>query len=204
MSYANIFELRKSLQDCIEYCREHPEREHSQFHQPVLEKAFEKLNKTSEKADREFTEWRMESREDQLAWKHLAKELRSVQKKLEAVNAIGFIDQKVMYRDREPLLAAVSEMIDYLQERTDVLDFAEDRADKLDRQRRKAISEDDESERALDEYLRYSKMRSDGLSQAKESIGNFRKTLRRELGKNNDEYQAIEWPHQVESDNRVL
>ena len=204
MSYANIFELQKSLDDCLAYCQEHPDREHVEYHAPILRKAQQTLDKTTDKAADRFTDWRMENREDQLAWKHLAKELRSVQKQLDAVNAIGYIDQKIMYWARKPLVAGVEKMMEYLRERQDVLDFAEEAADKLERQLRKARDEDKESDRALDEYLRFSKMRSDGLSKAKEAIANFRKTLRRDLGRRDEDYQSIRWPLQVAPDQRVL
>lgn len=204
MTYANMFELTKSLADCLEYCREHPERDHTEFHCSLLADAQEQLERTTDKADREFVEWRMENREDMLAWKHLAGQMKAVQKELDAVNAIGYIDQKINYWNREALLEAVDEMLDYLRERTDVIDFAEKRADKLERQKRKALSEDDDSDRALDEYIRFSKMQSDGLVSAKETIANFRKVLRRDLGTDHEDYQSIRWPHQVSPDEKVL
>lgn len=204
MSYANVFELTKCLDDCLAYCQEHPDREHARFHQPLLEEAKRELDDTTEKAGREFTEWRMENRDDQLAWKHLAGELRSIQDQLESVNAIGFIDQRIRYWNRERLLAAVDAMLTYLREHEEDLDFAADCADKLERRRRKAISEGDEADRALDDYVRFSKMRADGLSNAKDTIANFRKVLRRDLSTRDEDYQSIQWPQQVASDNKVL
>ena len=204
MSYANVFELTKCLADCLEYCKEHPERDHAKFHLPLVAGAQQQLEQTTDKADREFVEWRMENREDMLAWKHLAGQVTAVQKKLNSVNAVGYIDQKINYWNREALIEAVDEMIDYLRQRADVIDFAEKKADKLERQKEKALSENDESDRALDEYIRFSKMRSDGLVNAKETIGNFRSALRRDLGTRNEEYQAISWPHQVSPDEKVL
>lgn len=204
MSYANVFELTKCLKDCLEYCRQHPDREHAQFHKSLILDAQKELDKSTDKADREFVEWRMESRDDRLAWKHLAAKLAAVQRELDAVNAIGYLDQKVMYWNQEHLLAAVAEMIKYLRDRADSIDFADDAADKLERQRDKALSEDDESDRALDEYLRFSKLRSDGLTKAKATIANFRKTLRRDLSTRDKDYQAIRWPQQVSPDERVL
>lgn len=202
--YANVFELRRCLDDCIEYCRQHPEREHVEFHRPLLEQAQRQLEETTEQAEQELYDWRREHRADQQAWKELAKMLRAVQKRLDEVNAIGYVDQKVMYWDRRPLMAAVDEMVDYLRERTDALDFAEKSADKLDRQKNKALGEGKESEQAREEYLRYSKMRADGLTEAKEIIANFRKTLRRRIGKHSDEYQNILWPQQIAPDRGAL
>lgn len=202
--YANVFELTACLDDCIEYCRRYSERKHSQFHGPLLRDAKRELEQTTEKADEEFVEWRMESREDRLAWKHLGRRVSAIQRKLDAVNAIGYVDQNVNYWDPETLLAVVDEMVDYLRARVEDIEFAEDEADKLERLRNKALSEDDESERALDEYIRYSKMRSDGLTTAKDTIANFRKALRRDLTRRDEDYQAIRWPHQVAPDDRVI
>lgn len=202
--YANIFELTKCLKDCLEYCREHPDREHAEFHKPLLRDALRELEQSTDRANEEFTEWRMENRDEQLAWKHLAKQLRSVQEQLESVNAIGYFDQKVMYWDRRPLAAAVDKMVAYLRDRTDVIDFADKSADKLERQKRKALSEDDEADQALDEYLRTSKMRANGLVRAKETISGFRKALRRDIGRRSEDYQAIRWPQQVAPDQGVL
>lgn len=204
MSYANVFELTKCLQDCLEYCRQHPDRGHSQFYESLIRNAKEELEQSTDKANQEFTEWRMESRDDKLAWKHLAAKLASIQKQLDAVNAIGFLDQKVMYWNRPNLVAAVDKMILYLRERTDDIEFAADEADALERQKQKAQSEDNEADRALDDYIRFSKLRSDGLTNAKETIANFRKALRRDLTIRSAEYQAIRWPQQVAPDERVL
>ncbi len=204
MSYANIFELTRCLDDCLEYCQQYPEREHSQFHESLLREARQELDESSAKADKEFVEWRMESREDRLAWKRLAGELASVQKQLEAVNAIGFFDQKVMYWDPKRLIAAVDEMVTYLRRRVDDLDFAADKADKMERLKEKGLSEDDESDQALDEYLRFSKLRANGLKVAKDTIANFRRALRRDLTIRDKDYQRIGWPQQVATDEKVL
>ncbi len=204
MSYANYFELTRCLDDCLEYCRKFPDREHSEFHCSLLENAKQHLKQSTDKSNKEFTEWRMESRVDRLAWKHLARDLQSVQRKLKSVNAVGFLDQKVMYWYQAALIAAVDQMIDYLSEHKDDLDFAADEIEKLGRQKEKALSEVDESGRALNDYLRYSKLRADALTETKDTIANFRRTLRRDLGVRDEDYQAIHWPQQVASDNRVL
>ncbi len=202
--YANIFELNKCLKDCLAYCEEHPDREHSGFYEPLLRDAQRQLNKSTEKANKEFAEWRHENRDDMLAWKHLSKELAATQRELNRVNAIGYFDQKVNYWDRGQLLSAIDQMLTYLEKRRDDLSFAEERIDKLERQRSKALSEGTEADNALDEYVRFSKMRSEALMTTKDTIANFRKTLRRELKKTNDEYQGIRWPQQVSPDNQIL
>lgn len=204
MSYANYFEISKCLSDSLAYCQEHPDREHSKFHGKLLKRAQDRLETARAKSDQEFTEWRMENREDMLAWKHLASELQKVQKRLSRVNAVGYLDQKVMYWYHDALISAVAEMIDYLKARTDDLDFAVDAIAKLERKQEKATSEVTESGRALDEYLRYSKMRADAMREVTDTIAGFRKRLRRDLGKQDEAYQAIRWPQQIASDQRVL
>ena len=204
MSYANIFELTKCLQDCVEYCRNNPDWAQSEFYLTLLEDALQELEKSSARADQELSQWRMEARDDRLAWKQLARELAAIQKALREVNAVGFLDQRVMYRNTERLLAAVAEMITYLREREEEINFASDRIEKLERLRQKALSEGQESDRALDEYLRFSKLRSNGLTKAKDTIANVRRAMRRDLGTDHPKYQAIRWPYQVASDEKVL
>ncbi len=202
--YANIFELNKCLKDCISYCEQYPDREHSQFYGPLLRDAQRQLNQSTERANKEFAHWRHENRDDMLAWKHLSKELAATQRDLRRVNAIGFFDQKVDYWDREQLLTAVREMLTYLKKRSDDIDFAAKRIKALERQRSKAQSEVSEADHALGEYVRFSKMRSEALMTTKDTIANFRKTLRRELTVADDDYQGIRWPQQVSPDNQLL
>lgn len=202
--YANVVELTRCLDDCIEYCHKFPDREHCTVHLPLLRQARRDLEDTTKRSDREFTQWRMEGREDRQAWKQLAKKLKSIQKKLARVNAIGYVDHTINYWDQEALVEAVDEMIDYLRARTDDLEFAEDDADRLERQKNKARSENKESGRALEEYIRFSKLRADGLTHARDTIANFRLALRRSLGVRAAEYQAIRWPQNVASDRSVL
>lgn len=204
MSYANVFELTQCLEDCIAYCQTHQDREHASFHLPLLLDAQKDLIQSSDKAQREYVEWAKEMRDDKLSWKHLAKELRTVQKELNRINAIGFHDERVMYWDRERLLDGVEKMLGYLDEHAGDIDFASSAAEKLRRRMDGALSEDDETDHKKYEYLRYSKLRANGLTKAKDTIGNFRRTLRRDLTTRDKDYQEIQWPQQVAADRGIL
>lgn len=204
MSYANVFELNACLDDSLNYCKSHPERRHCQDFSGLLAAAKANLDKGLKVSDERFSHWRMEDGDGRLAWKHLSKELAAVQNKLRRVNAIGYLDQKVMYWDPEMLVAAVNEMVDYLRERTDDLDFAADAADSMERQLERATSEKAESNQALKEYKRFSQVRSDAMVNTVDTIASFRRAVRRELGQHHADYQAIRWPQAVASDEAVL
>lgn len=204
MSYANMFELNKCLKDSLQYCSDHPDRDHCETFEPMLVRALENLTKATDSSDRKFTSWRMEDRDGRLAWKHLARDLAQVQRELKKVNAVGYLDQKVMYWDTGTLVLAVDEMIDYLRERTEDLDFAEEKADKLERQKDSALNDTHDSDEALKDYIRFAQMRSDAMTETVNTIASFRRVLRRELGKKSDDYHSIRWPQAVASDEAVL
>lgn len=204
MSYANMFELTSCLEDALRYCEEHPEREHVATYHGLLKIASRDLKSSVDNSDHYFSSWRMEHREDKLAWKHLSKELAAVQKELSRVNALGYIDQRVLYWDQPMLAAAVAEMIEYLREHKDNLDFAVDKADKLERMLLNATDEDFESAMKLKNYLRFSQVRSDAMKNAVNTIAGFRKMMRKDLGRDNQEYLAVKWPQAVASDEAVL
>lgn len=204
MSYANINELEVCLVDVLQYCEEHPERGHTIAFEPLLRHAKDEFEETMKVSDQRYVRWRAEDGDERLAWKHLARELAQTQGRLRKVNALGFMDQKVMYWDQGKLIAAVDEMIEYLQERTGDLDFAAERAEKLQRQKEAALSDNQGSAVALKDYMRFSQLRADAISNAVATIASFRRTLRRELGRENPEYTSIRWPQAVASDEPVL
>lgn len=204
MSYANINELEVCLVDVLRYCEEHAEREHSQSFEPLLRRAKAEFEESRKLSDQRFARWRAEDGDERLAWKHLARDLGQTQGRLRKVNALGFMDQKVMYWDEGKLIAAVDEMIGYLRERTADLDFAAEQADKLERQKEAAQSDHQGSEMALQDYSRFSQLRADAMANAVATIASFRRTLRRELGRENPEYTSIRWPQAVASDEAVL
>lgn len=204
MSYANMFELKSCLKDAIAYCEAHAERVHSQTYTELLTKAYADLLSAVEVSNKHFTSWRVEDREDKMAWKNLAKELRETQIELARVGAVGYFDQRILYWDTDLLAAAVKEMLEYLEDRKDDLDFAQKKIDVLQRQTSQALNEDFESGQKLKQYLRFAQVRSDAMKNAINTISGFRRVLRKDLGKGSEEYLALRWPIAVASDEALI
>lgn len=204
MSYANMFELDSCLEDAIAYCEKHPDREHSKVHHFLLKSAQKELDSAVKASDEHFASWRAEYRDDKLAWKHLSTELRDTQNELRRVGAAGYFDQKVLYWNTDLLAGAVLEMLEYLRDRVGDLDFAQKRIDALQRRLDGATSDDFETRRSLKGYLRHSQVRSDAMKNAVNTIASFRKAVRKDLGKTNQEYQSLRWPQAIASDEAVL
>jgi len=200
MANVNMAELRSALKSCVEFCREHDDREYCQRHKPLLEGALQDLVESRRETDNYFSQWREEQREQKKAWKQLAKDLRQAQKELDRVNAYGYPDQRVMYWDEEVLEEAIEEMVEYLRDHADEYDFAEDMASSLDRKVEIAHDEVDEQQDALRAYRRKVKKRSDAMGGAAQVIGDFRELLRDELGEDDPEYQSIRWPFGISPD----
>ncbi|MFB6373057.1 MAG: hypothetical protein ABEN55_08070 [Bradymonadaceae bacterium] len=200
MANVNMAELRSALKSCVEFCREHDDREYCERHKPRLEGALEELLESRRETDRYFADWRDEQRDQKKAWKDLAKELRRAQKELDRVNAFGYPDQRVMYWDKERLEESLEEMITYLREHTDDFEFAEDIASTLERKIDLAHDEIDDQKDALRVYRRKVKKRSDAMGGAAQVIGDFRELLRDELGEDDEEYQSIRWPFGISPD----
>ncbi len=200
MANVNMAELRTTLEHCVEFCREHDDREYCQRHGPRLEDALEDLESSRRETDAYFTEWRRRQREQKIAWKELAGQLREAQQKLDRVDAFGYPDERLMYWDEERLEEGLEEMIDYLREQTDEFEFADELAETLQRKLEMAHQDVEEQEEALDDYRNKIKKRSDAMGGAAQVIGDFRELLRDELGAEDDEYQSIRWPYGVSPD----
>lgn len=200
MANVNLAELRSALKSCVEFCREHDDRDYCQRHKPLLEGALEDLEESRRETDAYFADWRSEQREQKKAWKDLAKELRRAQKELDRVNAFGYPDQRVMYWDEELLEEAIEEMIAYLQDEGGDYEFADDIASTLERKLELAHDEVGEQKDALRAYRRKVKKRSDAMGGAAQVIGDFRELLRDELGEDDPDYQSIRWPFGISPD----
>lgn len=204
MANVNFNELQVCLDDCLAYCKKHPERPHVREMEARLIRADQEFKQGIAISDRKFTVWRDEHGDEMLQRKHLANQLASLQRKLASVNAVGFPSQRVMYWDQELLENAVLAMITYLRARVDVISFAQEQIDVLERRLDNCRGEDDDSERALKNYTRHVALRADGMRMATDTIAAMRRTMRRELGKNSADYQSIRWPFDVASDESIL
>ncbi len=204
MSNVNFNELQICLNDCLAYCKKHPEREHVRELGARLVRAEQEFNQGIASSDRKFVQWRNEATDEKLQWKHLANHLASLQRKLGSINAVGYPERRVMYWDTELLENAVQEMVAYLRARVDVIPFAQDEVGNLERRLENCRNEDVDSDRALRAYTRQVSERADGMRMAIDNIGAFRRAMRRELGINHPDYQSIRWPFDVATDERIL
>ncbi|QDG54482.1 hypothetical protein FIV42_28175 [Persicimonas caeni] len=204
MPYANIAEVSTCLSDCIDYCQKHQDIDYCEHHLPHMLDVKNEMKEAWATTDKHFARWKREAGEDKLSWKNLAKLLREVQRKLERIDAIGYPDRRVMYWDEAILENAAREMMDYLAEHTGNIDFAEDYLTRMEQLIDTAHGEHDQSEDALRSYRRFFRQRRDALSNAYHVIGEFRESMRRNLGKDHPDYQSIRWAWSVSPDETVL
>jgi len=195
MPNVNMANLRASLEQCVEFCRDNDNRDYCARHLPMLEEALEELKESREETDDRYADWR-DRRQDQLqAWKRVAKLLDETQRELNRVNAVGYPDQKVRYWDQELLEGVVEEMIEYLRARTDEIESAETYADKLRRELDEALEEIEKQEKALRLYQRLVEKRTDAMAGAAQAVKDFRALLEDEIGTDHPDYEGIRWPY---------
>lgn len=204
MPYSNVAELRRCLEDCVEFCEEHPTLKACQLYRERLEETLDDLEESIALTDKHYAAWRREWREDKVAWKKLSKVIKEVQRRLDEVDAIGYPNQAVSYWDEERLKERVDDMRIYLKDHKDDIEFAQQYLDKLDRLTGLADDEEEEMEDSYDEYYRFSHFRRRALSQTNQVIGDFREELRTDLGTSNEGYQSIRWAMSVSPDETVL
>jgi len=195
MPNVNMADLRSSLRGCVEYCRNHEERDFCQRHLPLLEDALEELVESRKETDEYYAKWRGQRRSHRQAWKSVSSLFAETQQELDRVNAVGYPDQTVRYWDEELLEEVVEEMIEYLEARRDSIESASEYIDKLDRELGKAREELEAKKTALRGYQRRVKKRSDAMAGAAQAIMDFREILEDELGSKHPDYDEIRWPY---------
>lgn len=204
MPNVNVAELKSSLKQCVEYCREHQDRDYCERHLSRLEEALEDLRESRRETDEFYSDWMKQHRSQRQAWKELAETLREVQDELDRVNAVGYPDERIRYWDEELLEEAVDEMVEYLEEEGDDVESAGDMAGRLERYLKAARDETEQQENARGAYTRRVKKRSDAMGLAINVLADFRDLLREQLGEEHPEYEGIRWPYGVAPDQAVL
>lgn len=204
MATANVIELETCLKQAIEYCEQHPEHEFVEYHKPRLALARRKWEQSVRVSDEHYLTWQTEVRDDKTAWRGVANELKKTQKTLRRVNAIGFPTETVLYWDEEILAAAVQEMLGYLEDRRDAIEEAAELIEALERRLSIAQGEVSQADEAFREYNRHVLFRSAALGTLSATIADFRISMRRHLGKTDEEYLSIRWPITVAPDEPVL
>ncbi len=204
MPNANVVEIDACLNDCIAWCESNTNVEFVKHYQPLLTSARREFDRILKESDAHFVDWKREEIEDKLAWKHLAIELRTTQNSLRSINAVGYPDERVRYWDGEILTAAVTEMIEYLKERASAIENSAEMIEALERRLARAHGENDDEERTYDIYRRHATQRAQIFGAVTSLISKFRGSMRRHLGKHNEEYKSLRWPFAINSDRTVL
>lgn len=204
MPSANTVELETSLRDCVAYCERHPNSTVSEIFREKLVMSQRRYYESIRTSDEQHVKWRTEQREQKLAWKHLAGELRDVQNRLRRMGAIDFPSERILYWDEQLLVAAIARMQSYLTEHQDNLEFATGSLEKFERLLSDTRSEGRDADEALRSFQRFVDLRREAMTQAAAIIGEFRVALRRTVGKKDPEYNAIFWPYAIASSEGVL
>ena len=204
MGNANFIELETCLSECIEFCSANSDHEFVDIHSARLDDAKRKFEDGISQSDARFITWLNESRDEKLRWKKVGDELANVQKQLRRVNAVDFPTEVVRHWDIELLQNAVDEMVHYLEQKSDSIESASALKDGLTRVTATAQSESKQCALALDEYRRFARLRAEAFGTLSNVLGDFRKSMRRNLGKRDELYQSIRWPMSLEPDETVL
>ena len=204
MPNANIIELETGLDDCLNFCLQHPENEYATRYLERFTQAKHRWYKSVELSEAHHVRWRTEEREEAVAKKQLALTLREVQGYLRRINAIGYPKTRVLYWDEERLLAMVGRVKTYLQEHSAQIPSATEYIDKLERGAETIQQENREVGDALKGFQRFVDLRREAMNDLGALLGEFRVALRRSLGKKHPLYTGIRWPYGIASDEGVL
>lgn len=204
MATANVVELEACIKDCLAYCEKNSELDFVKYFQPRLQRADRKFRDSVEVSDAQYRAWAQESISDKQAWKALGRQLKATQLYLGRVNAVGYPDKTVLHWDVDLLKAAVSGMLTWLGEHAEDVEDASDHIDQLERLVEIAEKERFQRDDALDDYARHAQFRSEAFGTLGATLGDFRKAMRRTLGKHDEGYRSIRWPFSLAPDRPVL
>ncbi len=204
MPNANVIELEACLEDVLKYCDANPNTAFVQYYHPRVLNSWQTYKSAMTESDAKFIQWRREEEDDRMMWKHVARELASVQRQLKRINAVGFPSEKLGHWDEEALADLVNEMLAYLQERRAALEGASKMEDGLKMKLSRAKVEDTADSLAFREYRRIASTRADALGSLSAHLWDFRGALRRQAGKRDPAYTAIRWPYSMNPDDNVL
>lgn len=204
MTYSSIAEIEMCLADCLRYCQKHPGSVHCQRFSSRLKRVAKDFEQTGESATAQFSAWRQEDGLNKQGWKVVATLLRDVQRELKGIDAIGYPDQRVMYWDEELMEVAAREMMAYLQGAAEHIPFASDYLSRFEQAIGRAHGEVAETNQALQTFNNHIGARRRALDDATQLIIEMRSSMRRDLGKDNPEYQSIRWAWALSPDEPVL
>lgn len=203
MPSANLFELESCIDDCVVYCETHPNVTVAQLYLPQLREARQRYHESMQASDRHHVLWRSEEREEMVARKQAASLLRETQLRLRETGYLEAPMTRILYWDDELLRDAIDEMVTFLRANSSI-EFAAATIDQFERLLDRASSELAEANAALKNYQRFVDLRREAMSGLSGIIGEFRVALRRTVGKRDADYQKIQWPFAIASDEGVL
>lgn len=204
MPNANVVEIEACMTDCIAYCEANPNSDFVEYFHPRLTRAIKRFKESVEVSDAHYKAYAQEAIEDKMAWKALGRELKATQRYLGRVNAVGYPDETVLHWDVELLQAACAQMREWLEEHRDDIEEASERIDKLERLQEIAEKERFQRDEALDDFSRQAQFRGEAFGTLGATLLEFRKSMRRTLGKHHEDYKAIRWPFTLAPDRPII
>ncbi len=204
MAVANFVELEACIEDCLAYCETNPTQDFVQYYHPRLKQADAKFKEGILVSDQRFREWTQESIADKLAWKSLGGALKATQQYLARVNAVGYPEETVLHWDAGLLKAKVQQMLEWLRAHAEDVEDAATHIEKIERALEGAEKQRFDRDEALDDYTRYAQIRSAAFGTLGATLADFRKAMKRQMGKHDEGYRAIRWPFSLAPDRPVL
>ena len=204
MPNANIMELETCLGDCLRVFEQHPASDYAQLYHAPLRHIMQRWSESVRLSDMHHLRWRSEQREERVAYKKLALELRAAQRDLRRIGALDFPESSVMYWDEEMLGQAVAQMRAYLKAHAGDLEIAQYYLDRFDRLEDSAEGETKAAAGCLKDFQRFVDTRRESLHEVAAFINEMRVGMRRILGKRDPIYQSVRWPYAIGSDEGVL
>lgn len=203
MSNANFIELETCIEHCINYCADHQTLDFVGIYEPRLIHARARFDEGIEVSDRKYLFWQTAVAEETRAWKTVATQFKALQKDIARTGTKDFPDQSVMYWDTEILSDSVSELFEFIESFSEKEEL-QNEVDRLKRAIDSAAAKRVISTEKVSVYSRFSRMRSESLGTLNATLGDFRKSMRRNLGIDHADYQSIRWPMTLAPDDRIL
>ena len=203
MSNANFIELETCIEHCINYCATHKSLDFVEIYEPRLVYARTRFDEGVETSDEKYLVWQSAAAEETRAWKSVASQLKMLQKEIAAMGCTDYPNARIMYWDTEILSDSVGQLLAFIEGFEEKEDLKDD-VERIKRSLSTAQSKHVISQEKVSEYSRFSRMRSQALGTLNATLSDFRKSMRRNLGKQSEDYNAIRWPMTLAPDERIL
>ena len=203
MSNANFIELETCIAHCLEYCASHPSHDFVEIYEPRLVHARARFEEGVEVSDRKYLVWQSAVADETRSWKNVAAQFKALQKEISRMGTTDFPNRSIMYWDTEILTDSVNALFEFLKTFAEKDELQND-IDRLKRALDTSMAKHATTEEKVSDYSRFSRMRSESLGTLNATLGDFRKSMRRNLGTDHAEYLSIRWPMTLAPDDRIL